>query len=246
MFQIMRRLEHPLLWALAAVVLGRIVFLVLQRRETPDDRSRWLRDLAIVLASSIALATVAHWLAFRIFGLLLPYNRIALFYVPLFTLFVGTIAAIPIESRMTPVFQGMSQGIGTSVFSLIALHFLLSLRLTYFGEWRFEADEKAVYSKLVSYNHDYCVTDVGSNWSYTMPLNFYRVFSGRENFVQFEPGLPLPVDRQVYVLHGKFDRKFIDDQKLAVVYHGASTDVVIAVRPELLLRGASEHACPER
>jgi hypothetical protein len=148
MFQIMRRLEHPVLWALAGVVLGRLALLIWYRGELRGDpraeRSLWLRDLAMVLAAAIALATAAHWLAFRIFGLLLPYNRIALFYVPLFTLFAGAICAIPIESRMSRVFNYA----GLSVFSLIALHFLLSLRLTYFGEWRNEADVNAVYSKL--------------------------------------------------------------------------------------------------
>jgi hypothetical protein len=77
-----------------------------------------------------------------------------------------------------------------------------------------------------------------------MALNFYRVLSGRESFVPFEPGLPLPVDRQVYVLHGKFDQEFIRVQKLTVVYHGDSTDVVIALRPESLLRVDSSHSCP--
>jgi hypothetical protein len=240
MYQIMRRLEHPLLWCLVGVVLGRLVFLIWYRRELHDERSRWLRDLAVVLASAIALATAAHWLAFRFFGLLLPYNRIALFYVPLFTLFVGTIAAIPIESRISRLFDYA----GACVFSLIALHFVLSIRLTYFGEWRYEADVKAVYSKLAYYNHTYCVTDVGSNWFYSLTLNFYRALSGRESFVPFEPGLPLPVDKQVYVLHGKFDREFMNAQKLTVVYHGDSTDVVIALRPELLLRGDSNRPCP--
>jgi hypothetical protein len=241
MFQIMRRLEHPLLWALVGVVLGKLVLLVLHRRDVQEDeRSIWLRDLAMVLISALALAITAHWIAFRIFGLLLPYNRIALFYVPLFTLFVGAIAAIPVEFRMARVFDYA----GISVFSLIALHFVLSMRLTYFGEWKHDAEVRAVYAKLAPYNHDYCVTDVGSNWFYSSVLNFYRVLSGRESFVPFQAGLPLATDKQVYVLHGKFDREFIDAQKLIVVYHGDSTDVVIALRPELLLRGNSGHPCP--
>lgn len=239
MFQIMRRLEHPLLWALVGVVLGRLTMLILHRRELRDERSRWLRDLAIVLASAIALATTAHWLAFRFFGLLLPYNRIALFYVPLFTLFVGAIAAIPIESRMSR----MLNGVGISVFSLIALHFLLSMRLTYFGEWKYGAEIRDVYSKLAPYNHGYCVTDVGANWYYSSTLNFYRALSGRESFIPFEPGLPLRTDKQVYVLHGKFDREFINAQQLTEVYHGNFTDVVIAVRPELLLPREPDRPC---
>jgi hypothetical protein len=240
MFQLMRRLEHPLLWAIAGVVLGRLALLIWYRREIQDERSTWLRELAIVLAAVMALATAAHWLAFRIFGLLLPYNRIALFYVPLFTLFVGAIAAIPIEFRLNRVLNC----VGASVFALVALHFLLSMRLTNFGEWQYGADVRSVYSRLAAYNHTYCVTDVGSNWLYNSSLNFYRILSGRETFVQFEPGLPLRTDKQVYVLHGKFDQAFINAQKLTVVYRGDATDVVIAVRPELLLHRESEGSCP--
>ena len=118
------------------------------------------------------------------------------------------------------------------------------MRLTYFGEWRYEADVRAVYSNLVPYNHRYCVTDVGANWFYSMSLNFYRALSGRESFVPFEPGLPLRTDKQVYVLHGKFDREFINAQNLTVVYRGETTDVVIAVRPELLLPRDSDRSCP--
>ncbi|HEY1758938.1 MAG TPA: hypothetical protein VGG72_26430 [Bryobacteraceae bacterium] len=241
MFQIMRRLEHPLLWALAGIVLGRLVLLILYRREIQqDERSRWLSDLSIVLVSALVLAITVHWIAFRSSGLLLPYNRIALFYVPLFTLFVAAISAIPTESRLS---RGLDYG-GISVFSLIALHFVLSLRLTYFAEWKYDADVSAVYAKLAPFNHDYCVTDVGANWFYSSVLNFYRALSGRENFVPFQPGLPLQTDKQVYVLHGKFDRDFINSQKLMIVYHGDSTDVVIALRPEVLARGESDHPCP--
>jgi hypothetical protein len=232
MFQIMRRLEHPLLWTLAGVVLWKLVLLLLHRQEIRDESSRWLEELAVVLASAIFLATSAHWLAFRIFGLLLPYNRIALFYVPMLTLFVGAISAIPIESRMSQVLDWL----GRSAFSLIALHFLLSMRLTYFGEWKYDADIRSAYAKLASYNHTYCVTDVGANWFYSSTLNFYRVLSG-DTFNAFAPNFAMPVDRLAYVLHGKNDREFIDAQKLTVVYHGDRTDVVVAVRAESL------HAC---
>jgi hypothetical protein len=239
-YRIMRRIEHPLLWALAAVVLWRLVLLILERQKLRDERSRWLGSLAVVLAGTIALATVSHWLAFRIFGLLLPDKRTALFYVPLFTLFVGALAAIPSGSRMSRVFSGA----GLAVFSLVALHFILSMRLTYFGEWQYDADIRSVYPRLAIYNHAYCVTNVGSNWLYSSSLNFYRVFSGRESFAPLEPGLPLLPDAPVYVLHAKFDREFISAQRLTIAYHGDSTDVVIATRPERLAPRDPDRPCP--
>ncbi len=244
-YRIMRRIEHPLLWAIAGVVLWKLALLILDSRQPSpelenDDRSRWLASLATVLAGALVLATAAHWLAFRIFGLLLPANRTALFYVPLFTLFVGAIAIIPVEFRTNRVFNQA----GATVFSLVALHFILSMRLTYFGEWRYEADIARVYSALASYNHADCVTQVGSDWLFTTSLNFYRVLSGRENFVPFEPGLPLPLDMPVYVLHSTFDREFIGAQNLTVAYRGDSTDAVIAVRPERLEPRGTDGSCP--
>jgi hypothetical protein len=240
-YRMMRFIEIPLLWALAGVVLLRLVLLILDEHKLQDERSRWLGSLAALLAAATALATALHWLAFRAFGLLLPFNRTALFYVPLFTLFVGAIFSIPIESRMGRV----SARAGMGVICFVALHFILSMRLTYFGEWRYDADVRTVYATLASYNHTYCVSDVGSSWLYVASLNFYRLLSGRESFPEFESGEQLPTDAQVYVLNGLSDRDFIDTHKLIIAYRGQSTDVVIAIRPERLRHKHSGHPCPE-
>jgi hypothetical protein len=203
-------------------------------------RAQWLTSLAGVLAGAIALATACHWIALRFFGLLLPLNRTALFYVPLGMLCVGALAAIPIDSRMGRA----SYHACVAVLSLFALHFALSLRLTYFGEWRYGADIKSVYAALADYNREYCVEQVGSNWLYSSSLNFYRRLSGRESFPEFQPGLPLPGDAAVYVLNGNFDRGFIQAQKLSIVYRSESTDAVIAIRPESLVRRQNNGYCP--
>ena len=107
------------------------------------------------------------------------------------------------------------------------------MRLTYFAEFRYDADLKKVYAALADYNHDYCVDRVESDWFYTSSLNFYRLVSGRESFSEFQRAYVLPEDAQVYVLEANIDRKFIDAQKLTVVFHGDSTEAVIAVRPGL-------------
>lgn len=233
MVQVMQRLEHRLFPALGLVVAWRLVLLFLNRKKLAYEQTReqitWLKSLAVVLAGAAAIATVLHWVAFHAFGLRMPLDRTALFYVPLCTLAAGVMVAIPIESRM-----GRDSYYACVLMSaLFALHFMYSMRLTYFGEWRYDADMKKVYGALASYNHDDCVDRVASNWIYTASLNFYRTLSGRESFSEFPPGFVLPEDAPVYVLHANLDRKFIDAQKLTVVFRGESTDAVIAVRPGL-------------
>jgi hypothetical protein len=234
MVWMMQRLEHRLFPLLGLVVAWRLALLLLNREkpaqeQTIHEQTRWLKSLAAVLAGAAAIATMLHWVAFHAFGLLLPLDRTGLFYVPLCTLAFGAMVAIPLESRM-----GRASGYaGLAVLTLFALHFMYSMRLTYFAEWRYDADMKKVYTALAGYNHEYCVDRVESDWFYTNSLNFYRVLSGRESFAEFPHAFFLPEDAQVYVLEANIDGKFIDEQKLMVVFHGESTDAVIAVRPGL-------------
>lgn len=238
-FSMLRRVEHWLFPALAVVLAWRLAALWLFRnklRATPD---RWPAGLAAVLGGALLLATLAHWSAFHLFGLLLPYNRTALFYVPLTTLGIGALAAIRPEGRGA----GGSRCALVAMLWLFAAHYLASMRLTYFGEWRYDGDVRKVYAALAPYNHDYCVDSLGANWMYSSALDFYRVLSGRESFGEVQPGLPMPLGESVYVLNANVDRVFIAQQKLSVVYRGASTDAVIAVRPEQLVRRDAQRQC---
>jgi hypothetical protein len=116
----------------------------------------------------------------------------------------------------------------------VAAYFLLCLRVSYFEEYQWDQDVKDVYAVLAGLNHTSGVTDVAVSDLYHAPLNFYRVVSGRETFPEFSlisdevhpsPGKP------VYVMGVTFHQPFIDAEKLKVIYHGKSTDVVVAVRP---------------
>src|SRR5579871_767625 len=227
MLQLMRRIEKLLFPALGLIVVWRLVLVI--RNKLNGEQARWLKSLAVVLAGAAAIATVLHWIAFHAFGLLMPLDRTASFYVPVCTLAVGAMASIPIESRMGRA----SYYAFLAVLMLFALHFLYSMRLTYFAEFRYDADLKKVYAALAGYNHDYCVDRVESDWFYTSALNFYRLVSGRESFSEFQRAYVHSEDAQVYVLEANIDRKFIDAQKLTVVFHGDSTEAVIAVRPGL-------------
>ena len=219
---------RPFLFPLLGVaVLVKALLLVLNRDKPKDTRTKWLLEMAWALAGAVVLALVAHWLAFRMFHLLLPWNRTALFFVPLVTLLIGALAALP--SRIL-----------TGICYLFAIYFLFCLRLTYFKEWKYDADVKNVYAVVAYYNHNYCVEDVPSSWYYTSSLNFYRKLSGRETLAPFASQDAPPAGRAVYVLNATFDRNFIDSQHLAVVYRGDLSEAVVAIRPE----GLTRKSCP--
>jgi hypothetical protein len=243
LYQLNPELANPLVYAilnylrpflfplLGAAVLAQTAMLFLHPKPK-DTRTKWLLEMAGVLAAAAILTLIAHWLAFRIFHLLLPWNRTALFFVPLSTLAagalaVGALAAIP--SRLL-----------TGILYLFAIYFLFCLRLTYFREWKYDADARTLYSAVAYYNHAYCVEQVPSSWYYVSSLNFYRKLSGRETLAPFESQDSLPTDRPVYVLNAAFDNGFIESQHLAVVYRGELSDAVVAIRPAQL----TSKSCP--
>jgi hypothetical protein len=204
-----------------------------------DARVRRLGRLGSVLAAIGAFAIFTHWMVFRLFGLLLPMGRTAIYLVPLCTLIAGIIAAVPAWSRAG---VWLHRGLVAAFFTL-ACYFLLCLRLTYFEEWKWDAEVKDVYALLAKYNHLDGVTEVGCSWYYTSTLNFYRVASGRETIEEIRSGEEPVPEKPVYVLHSVFDRKFIDREGLAIVYRGALTDIVVAVRPEARLRPVTATPC---
>jgi hypothetical protein len=214
----------PLLLPLLGILC---LFEVLLTRLSGDVTQRKLRWFALGLAGVVAFSVVLHWLAFHFAKLPLPKARTGVYLVPLVTLLAGLIASAPSGSAVSKWVRG---GLRT-VFICLACYFLLCLRLTYFEEWRWDADVKDVYPVLARYNHTYHVNDVGMTWWYVSSLNFYRVVSGAETFPEFAaPTAEPPSDKSIYVLHGLFDRGFLDKERLVVVYRGKSTDVVVAVK----------------
>jgi hypothetical protein len=54
---------------------------------------------------------------------------------------------------------------------LMACYNIACLRLTYFNEWKYDADTKNVYGLLTYYSHTYGVTKASTNWRYVGSLN---------------------------------------------------------------------------
>ena len=197
------------------------------RQKSPQ---RWVRKFAAALAAIVTLTVLLHWLAFRFDNLPLPKGRTGIFLLPLCTLIAASIAASPARSLVSQWLRRAT----TSALFCVACYFLLCLRVSYFEEYQWDADVKEVYDVLAGLNHASGVTDVAASGLYHAPLNFYRVLSNRETFPEFtlisDDLHPIP-GKAVYVLAAPFQQAFIDEQKLRVIYHGKSTDVVVAVRP---------------
>ena len=219
---------------LGILCLGQLIVTTLDGSWSPDDswsddkRDRWLGRFAAALAGIITLSVLLHWLAFRFDSLLLPVGRTGLFLVPLTTLLAGTIAAVPARTLAS---RWLRIGI-TAVFCGLACYFLLCLRLSYFREYQWDADAKEVYSVLARYNHAYGIKDIGMTGLFFPALNYYRISSKEESFSEFILESPNPPPgKSIYVMSESVDRNFIEKEKLAIVYRGSFTDVVVAVRP---------------
>jgi hypothetical protein len=73
------------------------------------------------------------------------------------------------------------------------------------------------------------VTDVASNWQYGSSLNFYRLQSARESLQEIPSPVQLSSGHAIYVLNSSSDEEFLKKERLRVVYHGRTTDVVVAI-----------------
>jgi hypothetical protein len=125
----------------------------------------------------------------------------------------------------------------TGVLALIACYSIGCSRLTYFKEWKYDADMKKVYSVLAYYNRTYGLKDVSVNWRYVAAINAYRELSGHETLHQIG-GAPnkvneYPAGYQAYVIFYPWDQGFMRREGLKVVYHDKFTDAAVAIRPDL-------------
>jgi hypothetical protein len=219
------------------VALVQFVLVFALGRKIRDRRTAWLGGAAAALAGIVGAALLAHWTAFRLFGLLLPWHRTAIWIVPPVTLLIGIAAALPATSRITIIGH---RAVLVMMF-VTAAYFLVCMRLTYFREWEYQRDLKKVYDVVACYNHNKGVRDVETGWWYHAGMNYYRLLSGRENFRPFTSHLKHTGGGPLYVLNGAFEGDFIEAEKLKIVYHGEASDIVVAVRPEIA--GAAEGAC---
>lgn len=193
---------------------------------------------AAVPIVAIAAALIMHWLLFRFLRIPLPKDRTGIYIVVLSTLFLGILAAAPIATRAGE----MSRRGLTILMVVLGSYFLLCLRLSYFKEWKWDADTDKLYSVLASYNHACGLKDIAVSWRYDASLNYYREASGRETFQRFPPFSRLSAGKRAYVLYRPEDGDFITNHDLTVVYQTA-TGAAIAFDPAVK-PPPGESGCP--
>ncbi len=219
----------PLLIPAFLIAIALQLAMAWSNRRKLHEEDRWRAGLTMITGGAAVLALSVHWLAFRILHLPLPLDRTAIFFAPLFTVMAGSAASISFVS-------GKGIWIRRSAISMLCVmgaYFMLSLRLTYFHEWRFGAEAKQAYDAAAYFNHTRCAERVFRSWYYDMAFEFYRVTNPRDRFSSYYYGEGFPVDRQLYVLNSVHDADFIRDQKLTMVYHGDTTEVGVYLASEV-------------
>ena len=188
---------------------------------------------ALMAGTALIITLVCHQLLYWLYGILLPLDRTGLYIALFLFLLAGASAAIPLDSL-----QGrITARAMTGVLALIACYSIGCLRLTYFKEWKYDADMKKVYSVLAYYNRTYGLKDVSVNWRYVAAINAYRELSGHETLHQIGGGPTkvneYPAGYQAYVVFYPWDWGFVKREGLKMVYRDTFTDVAVAIRPAL-------------
>ncbi len=183
-------------------------------------------SVGALAAAVFAVTLAAHWLAFRIFGLLLPKDRTAIYFFPLFMIAAGALAAVPAVSHLGRYLRGAY----LSSLAFMGIYFLLCLRLTYFKEWFWDADVQRTYAVLSCLNREHGVRQVASTWSYEAALNFYRLAhssSIAEIGQKFDPA-----STQVYVVDSFHTPEALEGKNLKIFYRSPTTDLVLSADPQ--------------
>ena len=209
------RLFLPPLMVVLCVSQIAMVLSYQRSRSHPIPLGAYLLGVSVV-------TLLLHWSTFRMFGLLLPKDRTALFFAPLSLLVFGVATAASGGSRIGDTLHIL----GIFLLCIGALYFVGSLRLLYFKEWKFDADVKSTFEALQSAR----VTEVSSDWKYIASLNFYRESSRSYSITLLQIACPYPADKRAYVLWYPEAQEFIQKQSLRIIYRGELSDIVLAIR----------------
>jgi hypothetical protein len=184
--------------------------------------------IAAAVAGVLTLTLAAHYALFRVAGIPLPMTRTAIFLLPLCTLLVAAAAALP---PRTAVSRWLGHALAAA-FLCLAAHYVLSLRYSYFREYGQGAEIDEVYRVVERLNRRYGVREFAADGAYRSALNFYRLLDDADTIPPF-PGYPamVPTGKPVYILHAWFHGRFIEENKLSVIYRGKLSQVVVAVPP---------------
>ena len=211
-------------------IVGGLHLLLIAGRPVKESSSKSRLRLAGALAAILALTSLTHWLQFKLFKIPLPYERTALWFVPLATAFVGTMLAIAAFHRLASVVRGC----GIAILLTSGLYFVGSLRDAFFQEWRDDSEVNLAFPTVIELCRRLGVREVPADQNLATSLNFYRdVYQVRDvdEFPNFDK---LPPGRPIYVLWDPPYADFIKQEGLQVVWRGHTSKLVVAVKPGLV------------
>ena len=156
------------------------------------------------------------------FSLLLPKDRTALFLVPLGTLLLGASVA---RSR----FGHALEKVQVATLLVASVYFIGCLRLTYFKEWKFNADVQEAFQVLRSLQQRQPVSGVHASWHYVPALNFYRAYYKADWLPEFKKPAHIPEGKDVYIFYAENDEGYAGARSMKVIYRGARSELIIAI-----------------
>lgn len=219
---------QPVLPYLAILTIVALLITVEIRRFRSRPRFKDESLTLMRLFAGIAILTIfLHWTALRLFHLLLPKDRTALFLVPLMTLALA--AALEICCRSSARDYIRTAAIGVTI--LVAIYFIGCIRLGYFKEWRFDAASKQVYWILDDLHRRCGAVTFVTNWRYNSTLNFYRTAYGNHSLPEFTASFDtFPSGKDVYVMFFPDTQEFMKKEGLHVIYHDEPSAIAVAIR----------------
>lgn len=216
---VLEPIKHYAPWALLCFFLIAIPSLV---RKTTN----WRRDYAAILAGSLAVTALCHWLQFHLFQIPLPYERTALHFVPVFTVMTGAVVA----ALLRPAFERILRNAAIAMLALIGLYFVGTLRDTHFKEWSICADIRTAFPVIEAECLRTGTRTVVSDLNYTPSLNFYRILNNSQAMDEF-PNFDAPSESAtIFVLPSDHQKAFIARHNLVQIYKGSLSDFAVLVK----------------
>lgn len=217
--------HRHLFQALAAVAIGYVVLLGRANVKSWELPARRRLLLSVSLAAVLIVTVAAHWLQYRLFQIPLPYERTAIFVVPLATAFFG--ATLAIRPWNKPSAMVRSFAIGLLLVS--GFYFLGELRAGYFREWRIGAETRAAFPVLLELCRRNGIRDVTSDPNLTGSLNFYRELYQVRDLDHVKYFEDVPPGGKIYVVPESRAGDLLRKEPLTVAWRGPVSDLLILV-----------------
>ena len=209
--------------AMLAGLAGTLILLIATRTRA--------RSVSLCLGV-LAMAVASHYTMHRIAGMPLPKERTAIFLVPLCILLFSTAASVAFRSRFAYRWQASFR----AVLAATAIYVLFCMRLTWFAEWPWDADTRAMHDVAAWWADRLHERTIASGWQYTSAMNFYEAtFAGHGLTFRHHENYKHSRGPALWLLNWDFDQDVIAERGLRVVWRADGSGSLIAVDPQTVL-----------